>query len=103
MFILLILLLLYLIYYKFKKFNTVAVLTGAIGYMFIYASLIVTSISKAMVVPIVLYCIAILCYFVLIGIGIKANLKDARVHWVIESCNVLCQLCVAIGTVLLFI
>ena len=100
---LLILLLLYLIYYKFKKFNTVAVLTGAIGYMFIYASLIVTSISKAMVVPIVLYCIAILCYFALIGIGIKANLKDARVHWVIESCNVLCQLCVAIATTLLFI
>ena len=37
---------LYLIYSKSKKFNTVAVMTGAIGYMLLYVSLIILSIEK---------------------------------------------------------
>lgn len=38
----------------------------------------------------------------LCGIGIKVNLKNPKVHWVIEISNVVCQLLVAIGTVFLF-
>lgn len=94
--------LLLLIYNKSRKFNTVAVLTGAIGYIFIYASLISLAIKSSLILPIILYGLAI-CFFIsLCLIGIKADLKDARVHWVIETCNVLCQACVAIGTILLF-
>jgi len=34
-------------------------------------------------------------------IGIKANLKNPKTHWIIESSNILCQLLVAVGTLLL--
>lgn len=91
------------IVYKTKKFNTTAVLTGAIGYILIYTSLITLSIRNAITVPIVLYAIAILLFVSLVLIGIKGNLKDARVHWVIETCNVICQGSVAVATILLFI
>lgn len=94
--------LLLIIYMKKKKFNTVAVLTGAIGYLFIYASLIKQSINNNLILPIVLYVIAICLFVMLCGIGIKANLKDSKVHWIIEISNVLCQLSVAIGTIILF-
>jgi hypothetical protein len=94
--------LLLIIYMKKKKFNTVAVLTGAIGYLLIYASLIKQSINNNLILPIVLYVIAICLFVMLCGIGIKANLKDSKVHWIIEISNVLCQLSVAIGTIILF-
>ena len=42
-------------------------------------------------------------YLLLIGIGLKANLKDARVHWILEISNIICQSSVAAGTILLFI
>ena len=90
------------VYAKSKKANTAAVLTGAIGYLLIYTSLITLSIRKRMPVPIILYALAILLFVMLCGIGIKANLKDPKVHWVIEISNVLCQLLVAAGTVILF-
>ena len=35
-------------------------------------------------------------------IGIKADLKDPKVHWVIEISNVICQFLVAAATVTLF-
>lgn len=101
--LILIIIILLLIYLKKKKFNTIAVLTGAFGYIFIYTSLISLSILNKIYIPVYLYITAIIFFLSLIMIGIKANLKDARVHWVIESCNVLCQLCVAIGTIILFI
>lgn len=90
------------IFIKTRKFNTVAVLTGAIGYILIYSSLINLAIVGTVSSSIVMYAVAILFFVGLCAIGIKANLKDARVHWVIETCNVLCQLSVAIATVLLF-
>ena len=93
---------LFRVYRKSRKANTIAVLTGAIGYLLIYISLIVLSIRKAMVIPIVLYAFAIILFVMLCGIGIKANLKDPKVHWVIEISNVLCQLSVALATILLF-
>ena len=46
--------------------------------------------------------IAILLFVMLCGIGIKADLKNPKVHWVIEISNVLCQLLVAIATLILF-
>ncbi|MBO6047993.1 MAG: hypothetical protein J6P61_09675 [Erysipelotrichaceae bacterium] len=90
------------IYTKSKKINTIAVLTGAAGYLLIYTSLITLSIQKGMVLPIILYALAILLFVMLCGIGIKANLKNPKVHWVIEISNVLCQLLVAIATIVLF-
>lgn len=90
------------IYLKTKKFNTIAVLIGAIGYLLIYFSLIKIAIGMKNYVPIIFYSIAIVLFIFLIFIGIKANLKDARVHWVIEISNVFCQMFVAIGTLLLF-
>ena len=52
--------------------------------------------------PVVLYALAILLFVMLCGIGIRADLKNPKVHWVIEASNVLCQLLVAVGTVTLF-
>ena len=94
--------LLILIYFKSKKFNTAAVLTGAAGYLLIYTSLITLSIQKGSVLPVILYALAILLFVMLCGIGIKANLYDPKVHWIIEISNVMCQLFAALGTVLLF-
>ena len=87
---------------KSGKFNTVAVLIGAIGYLLIYISLITLSVRAGVTLPIVLYAFAICLFVLLVGIGIKGNLKNANLHWVIEACNVCCQLSVAIATLLLF-
>ena len=93
---------LYLIYSKSRKFNTVAVMTGAIGYMLLYVSLIILSVERDTFLPILFYVLAIFFFFMLCGIGIKADLKNPKVHWVIEVSNVMCQFLVAVGTVILF-
>lgn len=93
--------LLVFMYTKSKKVNTVAVLTGAVGYLLLYISLITLSVRKPAELPIVMYAIAILLFVMLCGIGIKANLKNPKVHWVIEISNVLCQFLVAAATILL--
>ena len=100
--ILVILAFLIFIYFKTKKFNTVAVLTGAIGYMFIYISLIIMAVRKEMIIPIILYGMAISLFMTLCAIGIKSNLKNPKVHWAIEIMNVLCQFLVCISTFILF-
>ena len=92
-----------LLYSKHRKLNTIAVLTGAFGYILIYISLISLSIQKGVLAPVIMYGLAIILFAMLCGIGIKANLKDPRVHWVIEISNVVCQGLVAIATVLLFL
>ena len=94
--------LLALIYLKSKKMNTIAVLIGAVGYLLIYISLITLSIRNEMIIPILLYAVAIILFIMLCGIGIKANLKNPKVHWVIEISNVICQMLVAISTIILF-
>lgn len=91
-----------LIYSKSKKINTIAVLTGAAGYLLLYTSLITLSVHKGSIIPIILYVMAILLFVMLCGIGIKGNLKDPKVHWIIEISNVVCQLFVAVATVVLF-
>ena len=91
-----------LIYFKTKKFNTVAVLTGAAGYLMIYATMITLCLRTGHIPSVVLYALAICLFVGLCLIGIRGNLKDARVHWAIEVSNVLCQLCVAVGTILAF-
>lgn len=101
--ILLSIIFLLLIYLKSKKFNNIAVLIGAIGYLLIYISLITQSINNQLVVPIILYGIAICLYLILIGIGVKADLKDVRIHWVIEITNIVCQSLVALSTIFLFL
>lgn len=90
-----------LLWRKTGKFNTVAVLIGAVGYLMIYTSLITLSVRSGAVLPIVLYALAICLFVFLCLVGILANLKNARVHWVIEISNVVCQLSVAAATVLL--
>ena len=90
------------IYFKRRKIITVAVLTGAAGYLLIYSALIALSARRGLVLPMIMYAFAILLFVMLCAVGIKANLKDPRVHWVIEISNVLCQLLVAAATVLLF-
>ncbi|MCR4882244.1 MAG: hypothetical protein K6A68_01665 [Clostridiales bacterium] len=94
--------LLVLTYAKSRKINTIAVLTGAAGYLMIYVSLITVSVRKPVAGPVALYAAAILLFVMLCGIGIRGNLKNPRIHWVIEISNVLCQLLVAISTMLLF-
>ena len=100
--VLLIISIIILIYLKNKKINTIAVLTGMIGYLMIYISLITLSIRQSIFLPIILYCLAIILFIILVGIGIKANLKNPKVHWVIEISNVICQALVAISTLILF-
>ena len=95
-------LLLFITYIKSKKINTIAVLTGAFGYLMLYISLITISIRNNYILPIVLYGLAILLFVMLCSIGIKANLKNPKVHWVIEISNVICQLLVAISSIILF-
>ena len=90
------------LWYKTGKFNTAAVLIGAVGYLMLYVSLITLSVRSGMTVPIVLYALAICLFVFLCLVGILSNLKNARVHWVIEISNVICQLSVATATVLLF-
>ena len=99
---LIILSLLFMTYIKSKKINTIAVLTGAFGYLMLYISLITLSIKNNYIMPIILYGLAILLFVMLCGIGIKANLKNPKVHWIIEISNVICQLLVSISTILLF-
>ena len=94
--------LLAVIWRKTGKFNTAAVLTGAAGYVLIYTSLIMLSARKGAVPSVVLYALAILLFVMLCGIGIKADLKNPKVHWVIEISNVLCQLFLTVATLLLF-
>ena len=89
-------------YSRKQKINTVAVLTGAVGYLLIYISLITLSVQKGSTIPIVLYAVAIMLYVMLCGIGIRANLMKAKMHWILEASNVLCQLSVAAATVILF-
>ncbi|MCF0112240.1 MAG: hypothetical protein HUJ58_10100 [Erysipelotrichaceae bacterium] len=91
-----------LVYLKTKKFNNIAVLIGGVGYLLVYISLINKSLSMGNTTPVIFYSVAIALYLLLIGIGVKGNLKDARVHWVIELSNICCQGCVAIGTLILF-
>ena len=92
-----------LMYKKSRKVNTIAVLTGAVGYLLLYISLITQSIRKPAALPIIMYAIAILLFVMLCGIGIKANLKNPKVHWVIEISNVLCQFLVAAATIILLV
>ena len=92
-----------LIYLKSKKINTIAVLTWAFWYLLMYISLITLAIRNNIVLPIILYSIAILLFVMLCGIGIKADLKNPKVHWVIEISNVICQGLVALATTILFL
>ncbi|MBR2990045.1 MAG: hypothetical protein IKF51_01120, partial [Solobacterium sp.] len=87
---------------KTKKLNTAAVLTGALGYLMIYAGLIFLSLSMGRYLSVCLYVLAIGLFITLVRTGIKADLYDARVHWFIELTNILCQGSVALGTYLLF-
>lgn len=89
------------LYRKTKKLNTVAVLTGAAGYLLTYISLITLSVRTGVVLPIILYAMAIALFVFLCGVGIKADLYNPKVHWVIEISNVVCQLLVAVATVIL--
>ena len=89
------------LWYKTGKFNTVAVLIGAVGYLMIYASMITRSIRNGVTLPIILYALAICLFVFLCFIGICSNLKKAKVHWVIEISNVICQFSVALATVIL--
>jgi len=90
------------LYHQTKKTNTIAVLTGATGYLLTYVSLITLSARRDMLFPIILYAVAILLFVMLFRIGIRADLKNPKVHWVIEVSNIMCQLLVAVGTILLF-
>lgn len=87
---------------KTGKFNTAAVLTGAAGYLLIYITLIALSLGRSMILPVILYITAIGLFVTLVITGIRADLYNPKVHWFIEICNVLCQGCVALGTLILF-
>ena len=86
---------------KTGKFNTVAVLIGAVGYLMIYASLITLSVRSGMTIPIILYAFAICLFVFLCLVGILSDLKNAKVHWAIEISNVVCQFSVALAPVIL--
>ena len=87
---------------KTGKFNTAAVLTGAAGYLLIYVTLIALSLHRGMILPVILYMIAVGLFVTLVITGIRADLYNPKVHWFIEISNVLCQGCVALGTLILF-
>lgn len=43
-----------------------------------------------------------LLFLMLCGIGIKADLKNPKIHWTLEASNGMCQMLVALGTLILF-
>ena len=90
------------LWYKTGKFNTAAVLIGAVGYLLLYASLITLAVRGGAVPLVVLYAFAVCLFIFLCLVGILADLKNARIHWVIEISNVICQGSVALATLLLF-
>lgn len=93
---------LFLVYKKTGNFNAVAVLIGAAGYLLIYASLLKLAVAAA--IPcIILYAVAICLFVALVTMGVKGDVMNAKLHWVIESTNITCQACVAIATLLLFL
>jgi len=94
--------LLLLIYKKSGKFNTVAVILGCFGYLFIYATNISIGVIQGNTLSIIFYCLAICFMLALAGIGAFANLMKAQIHWVLESTNIACQLCVLIATIILY-
>lgn len=87
---------------KTGKFNTAAVLIGAVGYLLLYISLITLSVRSGAIASVILYAFAICLFVLLCLIGILNDLKNAKVHWMIEISNVVCQFSVALATVLLF-
>ena len=89
------------LWHKTGKFNTVAVLIGAVGYLMIYASMITLSIRNGAILPIILYALAICLFVFLCLVGILSDLKNAKVHWAIEISNVVCQFSVALATLIL--
>lgn len=89
--------------YKKQNYNTMAVAIGAIGYGLIYLGLIKLALNSGLILNVVLYGLAICLYVFLILIGTKSDLNKPRVHWTIEISNVICQLLVAVSTVLLFV
>ena len=89
------------LWHKTGRFNTAAVLVGAVGYLMIYVSMITLSVRNSSPFPIILYALAICLFVFLCLIGILSNLKNAKVHWTIEISNVVCQLSVALATILL--
>lgn len=91
------------LWHKTGMFNTAAVLIGAVGYLMLYASLITLSVRADRTILVILYTVAICLFVFLCLVGILANLKDAKVHWVIEIANVICQMSVAVTTILLFL
>ena len=91
------------LWHKTGTFNTAAVLIGAVGYLMLYASLITMSVRADRSILVILYALAICLFVFLCLVGILANLKDAKVHWVIEISNVVCQMSVAVATILLFL
>ena len=91
------------LWHKTGTFNTAAVLIGAVGYLMLYASLITMSVRADRTILVILYALAICLFVFLCLVGILANLKDAKVHWVIEISNVVCQMSVAVATILLFL
>ena len=90
------------VFSRSRKINSIAVLTGAAGYLLLYTSLITLSAGRGMTLPVIMYALAIVLFVMLCGIGIKADLKNPKVHWVIETANVVCQFLVAAATVALF-
>ena len=90
------------IVYRTGKFNTAAVLTGAVGYILIYSSLIALAIKSGKMLCVAMYGVAICLFVFLFLVGIGSDLKKPKVHWAIEISNVVCQMLVAVSTILLF-
>ena len=71
-------------------------------YLKIMLDIIILSLAEHMILPMILYALAICLFVFLCFIGIKADLYDPKIHWLIEICNVLCQGLVALSTCILF-
>jgi len=86
----------------FSKYNTAAVLTGVVGIVLIYVSMVIMSIRSHKVLPMILAILSFFLTFFLAGVGTKADLYSPAVHWVIELTNIVCQCSLFISAKLLF-
>ena len=86
----------------FSKYNTAAVLTGVVGIVLIYISIIMMSTKKKRWVSTALAVLSFALTLFLAVVGVNSDLYSAAVHWLIELTNIVCQCSLFMSAKLLF-
>lgn len=83
------------------KYNTAVILSGVIGILFIYFSVLYKAYKTKKIVSMILVILSLCMTIFLSFVGSKFNLNSPIVHWIIELTNIVCQLCLMLSVKLL--